>query len=147
MPQGHLTRRGFLAFAAATALSCLGGACVRGTFAAEPAAAPTIKLIVEYGDGVEKHFLLPWQQGMTVLDATKQAAASPHGIKFESTGGGATAFLAQIDDVKNQGGGSGKKNWLYWVNGEQGKAGFGARKLEPGDSARWKFAVYDASQK
>lgn len=140
MPREHFTRRAVLACAASFIALFVSGAAPADT-------PPTVKLIVDYGDGVEKHFTLPWQKDMTVLDATTQAGANPHGIKFNSSGSGATAFLAQIDDVKNQGGGSGKKNWLYWLNDQQGKAGFGAQKLAAGDVARWKFAVYDPTQK
>ena len=100
-----------------------------------------VRLIIDYNDGVEKHFTrLAWTKDMTVLDAMKQAQRSPHGITFRYTGRGATAFLTQIDDLKNQGGG--KKNWLYRVNGKLASKGFGVYVLEADDVVNWKFQQY-----
>jgi hypothetical protein len=66
---------------------------------------------------------------MTVLDAMQAAKASKHGIDFEFTGKAETAFLVRIDDVKNHGGGAGKRNWLYSVNDVPGDRSFGVFEL------------------
>ena len=98
----------------------------------------TVQLIVDYHDGVEKHFTrLPWSAKMTVLDAMKKAARVSHGIQFQYQGTGATAFLTQIDDLKNQGGG--KNNWLYAVNRKPAQQSFGVQELKPNDMIRWTF--------
>ena len=103
----------------------------------------TVRLIIDYNDGVEKHFTaLVFRDGMTVLDAVKAAKASPHGITFVHRGRGPTALLTQIDDLKNQGGGRSKKNWLFKVNGKLATVGFGSYRLEPADVIRWTFGVY-----
>ncbi|MBI3462578.1 MAG: DUF4430 domain-containing protein [Planctomycetes bacterium] len=99
-----------------------------------------IRLVVDYNDGVEKHFTrIAWKKDMKVLDAMNQAKASPHGITLTYRGSGATAFLTQIDDLKNEGGGAGKKNWLYRVNGKLASKSFGVYILEPRDVVTWKF--------
>src|SRR5262245_6666495 len=81
-----------------------------------PPPAHTVRLIIYYGEGCQKHFTaIEWKKEMTVLDALNDAKASPHGITFQNRGSGATAFLTKIDDLANEGGG-GKRNWIYWVN-------------------------------
>jgi hypothetical protein len=104
----------------------------------------TVRLVVDYGDGAQKVFpALPWQEGMTVLDAMEKAKAPAHGITFQHTGKGETAFLTQIDDLKNEGGGKSKKNWQYLVNDAYADKSFGIRKLEKGDVILWKFTVFE----
>src|SRR5437588_4130210 len=77
----------------------------------------TVRLVIDYGDGVIKTITdLPWSKGQTVLDVMNAAKARPHGIAFRASGSGGSAFLTQIDDVANQGGGAGKRNWQLWVN-------------------------------
>jgi Domain of unknown function (DUF4430) len=106
--------------------------------------AKTVKVVIDYGDGVQKVFpALEWKEGMTALDALDKAKAPAHGITFKYTGKGDTAFLTQIDDLKNEGGGKDKKNWLFWVNDAMADKSFGAWKLEKGDVVLWKFAVYE----
>jgi hypothetical protein len=107
----------------------------------------TISLTINFNDGVRKIFVLPWTQDMTVLDAMNLAKAIPHGITFEYTGSGATAFLTKIDDVQNQGAGSDKKNWLYWVNDAFADRSFGVYKLDEGDCVLWRFDTYRESDK
>lgn len=103
--------------------------------AQEPAAK--VELVVNYGDGVEKRFTaVPWKEEMTVLDAMKHAQRHPRGIKFEYRGSGATAFLTQIDDLKNEGSG---RNWIYRVNGELATRSFAIQELERGDAVLWRF--------
>ena len=99
-----------------------------------------VTLVIDYGDGVQKHFTaIAWKQGLTVLDALRTAQAHPRGIRCEYTGSGATALLTKIDDVANEGRG---RNWMYRVNGKLAEVGFGVRQLDPGDSILWKFEVY-----
>jgi hypothetical protein len=104
----------------------------------------TVKVIVDYGDGVQKVFpALEWQEGMTVLDAMEKAKAPAHGITFKYTGKNDTAFLTQIDDLKNEGGGKTKKNWQYLVNDAYADKSCGVRKLEKGDVVLWRFTLYE----
>ena len=102
----------------------------------------TIRLVIDYGDGVEKHFTrLPWQPGMTVFDGLTQAGKMPHGISLESKdyGSGVGVLITRIDDLENQRGGTDGRNWVYEVNGEKAKVSCGKRELEAGDAVRWVF--------
>jgi hypothetical protein len=104
----------------------------------------TVKVVIDYGDGAQKVFpALEWQDGMTVLDAMEKAKAPAHGITFKYTGRGETAFLTQIDDLKNEGGGKAKKNWQYLVNDVYADKSCGVRKLEKSDVVLWKFTLYE----
>src|SRR5262245_64864945 len=81
------------------------------------AQSATVRLVVDYGDGVIKTITdLPWAKGSTVLDVMNAAKDRPHGITFSYSGSGASALLTRIDDVANEGGGGAKKNWQLWVN-------------------------------
>jgi hypothetical protein len=103
--------------------------------AEEPAAK--VEVVVNYGDGVEKRFTaVSWKEEMTVLDAMKHAQNHPRGIKIEYRGSGATAFLTQIDDLKNEGSG---RNWIYRVNGELATRSFAIQELKRGDAVLWSF--------
>lgn len=100
-----------------------------------------VRVVIDYGDGVEKHFTrIPWKEDLTVLDAMNAAKAWPHGIEFRYTGRGATAFLTQIDDVKNAG--ADGKNWLFRVNGKLAMKSFGVQALEAGDRVTWSFQEF-----
>jgi len=129
-----LTVRLILAFAALSAAGALLGAAQ-----ADPHETPaTIRLIIDYSDGVEKHFTrLPWRRGMTVLDAMSLADDWPRDIDFEHRGAGATAFLTSIDDLENEGGRG--RNWLFSVNAEPATRSFGVVRVDPGDVIRWDF--------
>ncbi|QDU42824.1 hypothetical protein Mal52_12920 [Symmachiella dynata] len=103
----------------------------------------SVKLIIDYNDGVEKHFTaIPWKKGMTVMDAMRYAKRGKHGIDFKFSGNGDTAFLTQIDDLKNEGGGEGKKNWILRVNKKLATESFGVFELKSGDVIRWQFEVF-----
>lgn len=107
------------------------------------AAVTHVRLVIDYGDGVQKHFVaLDHRPGMTVLDALLAARAHARGILVEHSGSGATALVRRIDDLKNQGGAGEGRNWQFWVNDTYATAGAGATKLEPGDVVRWVFAPY-----
>lgn len=110
--------------------------------AADPdQAVKHVSLIIDYGDGTEKHFkTLAWREKMTVLDAMLQAAKHPRGIQFKHQGKGATVLLTQIDDLKNEGGG--ERNWIYRVNKELGDRSIGIYPLKAGDTILWKFEPY-----
>ena len=102
--------------------------------------AKTLTLVIDYGDGVQKHFLgLACKRGMTVLDVLEAAKQHPRGIRFSYRGKGATAFLTQIDDLKNEGRG---KNWIYHVNGKVGDRSFAVFEVKPSDKVLWKFGEY-----
>jgi hypothetical protein len=125
----------------ALALACLlwisaGDHLVR----AASEAASTCALIIDYGDGVQKHFpQAPWREGMTVLDLLEFAKGHPRGIRFEYRGKGATAFLTQIDDLKNEGRG---RNWVYRINGRLADRSFALQRLQPKDQVIWEFGEY-----
>ena len=127
-----MTRRILIFFCIAIASSL---ASLLPATAQEPAA--TVRLVVDYGDGVAKHFnALPFRDEMTVLDAMKAAQEHRRGIKFEHRGSGATAFLTQIDEVKNEGSG---RNWVYRVNDQLADRSFAVYRLKAGDTVLWKF--------
>src|SRR5262249_5912540 len=101
----------------------------------------TVRLVVDYGDGVEVHFTaLAWRDRMTVLDALTAAQAHKHGISFTYRGSGDTAMVTKIGDLKNEGNG---KNWIYSVNGKTGEISAGIAPLKLGDAVLWKFQAYD----
>ncbi len=106
------------------------------------AQSATVRLVIDYGDGAVKIFTdLPWSKGTTVLDVMNAAQGRPHGITFKHTGSGATALLTQIDDVANEGGGTGKKNWQFWVNTTYADRSFGAYEVQALDVIFWRFAT------
>jgi ABC-type glycerol-3-phosphate transport system substrate-binding protein len=102
----------------------------------------TVRLVVDYGDGVIKTITgLPWAKGSTVLDVMNAAKERPHGITFSYTGSGASAFLTRIDDVANEGGGGAKKNWQLWVNTSYAERSFGVYEVQPLDVVFWRFTT------
>lgn len=110
--------------------------------AADPPAKPSVRMVVDYSDGVEKHFKeIPWRDGLTVLDVLKHAAKHPRGIKYEGTGSGATFFLGSLDGVKNQDGSD--RNWIFSVNGKKGNKSCAVTELKPSDVVEWKFDTFD----
>ncbi len=129
------TRRWWIGLAL-TALACLSGSA-RLVAADKP---ETVRLVIDYSDGVEKHFnAIAWKSGMTVMDVMSAAKKHPRGISFEHKGKGATALLTKIDDVENEGRG---RNWLYKVNGEPADRSMGIFELKAGDTVLWKFDKY-----
>ena len=105
-------------------------------------AADHCQLVIDYGDGSQKHFTeLPWKDGLTVLEATKIAEKHPRGIKAKVRSSGSTAFLTQIDDVTNEGGGG--RNWVFRVNDKLGDRSCGIYKLKEGDTILWRFQKYE----
>ena len=106
------------------------------------AQSATVRLVIDYGDGVIKTITgLPWTKGSTVLDVMNTAKSRPHGISFGYTGNGASAFLTQIDDVVNEGGG--KKNWQLWVNTSYADKSFAVYDVQPLDVVFWRFTMQE----
>ena len=108
--------------------------------AAPPPKKPSVTLIIDYGDGVEKRFTaIAWRRDMTVLDAMNIAGKHPRGIKFAYRGSGPTGLLTGIDDLKNQGGGG--RNWIYRVGGKLADRSFAIYKLKASETVLWDFQL------
>jgi hypothetical protein len=121
---------------AAILLTAFALAATTGDRAQAQSAA--VRLVIDYGDGVMKTITgLPWTRGSTVLDVMNAAKDRPHGISFGYTGSGASAFLTQIDDIANEGGG--KKNWQLWVNTSYADKSFAVYDVQPLDVVFWRF--------
>jgi hypothetical protein len=119
----------------------LSGSTV-GLPAAEP--KPAVRLVVDYGDGVQVHFTaLSWKQGMTVVDALAAAQKHPRGFKLTQKGRGASAMITGIGGLENEGNG---KNWLFSVNDKQADVGAGSYELKSGDVVLWEFKDYEYNQ-
>jgi len=102
-------------------------------------AAQTVRLTIDYGDGVQKTFLnLEWKEKLTVFGALEAAEKHPRGIKVEHSGSGETIFIKAIDDAANEG--QGGRNWRYSVNDEGGRTSAGIAELKPGDRILWRYA-------
>ena len=115
---------------------------IAGLPAAEP--KPAVRLVVDYGDGVQVHYTaLPWQQGMTVVDALTAAQNHPHGLKLTQKGKGTSTLITEIGGLKNEASG---KNWLFSVNGKQAEVGAGGYELKAGDNVLWEFKAYEYNQ-
>ena len=115
-----------------------GGAVADG----QAAGTKTVRLVVDYGDGVEKHFTaLRWKEGLTAFEALGLAKGHPRGITFEykDFGGDLGYLITKIDDLENEGGGGGARNWVYKVNDKLGTGACNRRELQAGDVVRWTF--------
>lgn len=112
--------------------------------AAEPKAEPTrpsVRLVVDYGDGLQLHLpAIAWREGMTAVDTLTAMQKHPHGIPFVHRGSGAATMVTKIGDLKNEGDG---KNWIFYLNEKRSEIGAGGVKLKPGDAVLWKFEAYD----
>jgi hypothetical protein len=107
-------------------------------------AAPTVELIIDYGDSVQKHLVrIPWREHLTTLDVLAAAKNRPHGVTFAARGSGSTAFVTQVDDLKNQGGGDDAKNWVFRINDHLVDKSCGLAEVRPGDVILWKFGAYE----
>jgi uncharacterized protein DUF4430 len=131
----RLTRRAAAILLGAFVLAAAAGARAQ-------AQSATVRLVIDYGDGVIKTITgLPWTKGSTVLDVMNTAKSRLHGISFGYTGSGASAFLTQIDDVANEGGG--KKNWQLWVNTSYADKSFAVHDVQPLDVVFWRFTMQE----
>lgn len=114
--------------------------------AADPPAKPapkTVRLVIDYGDGVEKHFkAIAWKPEMTVLAALEAAAAGPRPIALAHRGSGEIAFVMKIDDLRNEGGGDGRA-WTFKVNGKTAEKSCGIFVLSAGDVVTWTYGVFE----
>lgn len=129
-------------------LSC--SSCLRGLFllllvlaapsmAACQEATRTVRLTIDYGDGVEKSFTaLPWKEKLTVFGALEAAAQHSRGIRVAHSGSGETTFVTAIDDLANAG--AGGANWRYEVNGQRGSVSAGVFEVKANDAVVWRFA-------
>ena len=133
---GLITRRAAMALLAAMIL-------ITGDISQRAVAqTAVVRLTVDYGDGVIKTITdLPWTKGSTVLDVMNAAKSHSHGITFGYSGSGSSAFLTQIDNVTNEGGGSGKKNWQFWVNTAYADKSFGVYEVQALDVIFWRFTM------
>ena len=81
----------------------------------------TVELVIDYGDGVQKHFdEIAWKESMTVLDVLQAGSRHSHGITFTSHGTGESLLISKLDDLANQGRTTSDKNWIFRVNGQLG---------------------------
>ena len=113
---------------------------VPGARGQEPAAKNTVRLTIDYGDGVQKVFTgLSWEEGATVFAALQAATKHPRGIKMTHQGSGPTTLVTAIDDLKNEGRG---RNWLFEVNGKLGEMSCAVVEVKSGDAVLWRFAKY-----
>lgn len=100
---------------------------------------PSVRLVIDYGDGVEKHFpRLGWNDGMTVLDLMRAAQQHPRGITFAQRGRGPTAFLTRIDDLENEGRG---RNWTYRINDRLADRSFAVQTVQAREQVVWRFGT------
>ncbi|HEV2968494.1 MAG TPA: DUF4430 domain-containing protein [Pirellulales bacterium] len=104
------------------------------------ATGKTVRLVIDYGDGAEKRFAgIAWREEMTVLDVLEAAKGNPHGITFSIRGSGEQALLTKLDDLENQKGAAGAKNWIFYVNDRMADKSLGATIVNSGDTILWKF--------
>jgi len=102
-------------------------------------AAKTVRLTIDYGDGVEKTFSsLPWKEKMTVFDALQAAEKHPRGIRLSHTGSGEKTFITALDGLENQG--ADGANWRYEVNGQRGDVSAAVARLNAADKVVWRFS-------
>jgi len=100
-----------------------------------------VKVVIDYGDGVQKHFgAIPWKEELTVFAALEAVTKHPRGVKIVHQGKGETVLVTAIDDLKNEGRG---RNWLYEVNGKLGDRSCAVMPLKAGDSVLWRFRKYE----
>lgn len=144
--------RSLLLMLASAAFMLFAALPPRSTAQARHADPPpaTVRLVIDYGGGVEKHFnTLPFTDGMTVGSAMAAAKVlpAPRGLLYESKGEGERTILLSIDGLSNEGAGKTSKNWLFWVNDQPGQTSYAIAPLKAGDVAAWRFATYDALKK
>ncbi len=108
-----------------------------------PLPGQTVQLVVDYGDGVQKRFTaIPWRDGLTVLDIMQAAEQQRHGITIAVRGNGEAALLTKLDDVGNEEGAAGARNWIFYVNDHMADRSLGATPVKSGDTILWKFERY-----
>jgi hypothetical protein len=98
----------------------------------------TVSLAVDLGADRRDLGEVPWVEGMTVRDALASTGDANERVKFVLQGRGQSAFLTEIDGVKNEG--AGGRNWTYAVNDQFADRSFAVYELRPGDRVLWTFA-------
>ena len=97
-----------------------------------------VSLEIDFGDGRRQQYEpIPWREGMTVYDVTRETPRDD--TRLATRGSGASAFLESLDGVANEG--AGGRNWTYTVNGQRGDRSFAVFELRPGDQVLWSFAA------
>lgn len=127
------------------AVACTTLAAWSWLSAAQEALAPRTapRLVVDYGDGVEKHFTqLDFNPGGTVLDLLIQADKHPRGLDVKYRGRGETAFVVAIDGLAGEGAGRDSRNWMFFVNDKPADRSCGIMQIEENDHVVWKFAAF-----
>ncbi len=82
---------------------------------------------------------LPVSSGSTTVETLMNEAVScSPSITYTSTGSGDNAYLTSIDGVESNKDGNGYY-WIFYVNGTIASVGFGACKLNNGDSVAWDY--------
>jgi len=105
----------------------------------------SVRVTIDFGDGFQRVYSsLACPEGKTVFAVMEDMKVHPHPTTFTYSGSGETAFLTEVEGVKNEGTGPDKKNWLCWVNGKFGDESFGVHPLMPGDEVLWKFTIWPA---
>jgi hypothetical protein len=138
--------RVLLAVALLTGGAWLGRHAFAGT-QEESAAPATVRLVIDYDNGVEKHYTrLAWREGMTVLDAMREAERLRPAIAFEFRGSSERAFLTQMDGFTNEGGGEGKRNWILRVQDKLADRSFAITQLKRGEVVLWRFDKWQPGQ-
>jgi hypothetical protein len=133
--------------------SLLGGMVVAllglsGTWADEPSAGAepndsVVQMVVDFGDGVQKHFTqLKWQEGATVFDVMQAAMRHPRGIRVKYRGKRETLLVTEIDGLQSEAAGAGSRNWIFRINGQLGQRSAGISPLKAGDTVLWRFETY-----
>jgi hypothetical protein len=136
----------FACFALALVVGCVPPreSASDGQFAAaKKPTGPAVRLVVDFADGLEKHYQLDWRDAMTVLDALESASRRQRGIIYSHSGSGERAMVTAIDGLANEGGGGAGRNWIYRVNGELADKSCGVYEIRPDDVILWKFGTYD----
>jgi hypothetical protein len=100
------------------------------------AAGKVVTLTVDFGDGRREQFpSIPWREGMTVLDVTRESPRE--NARLEIRGKGEGAFVDSIDGVANEG--AEGRNWTYSVNGKVGDRSSAIYEVQPRDQVLWTF--------
>lgn len=100
-----------------------------------PGQSGTVTLLFRLPDAEPTMKKIPWAEGLTVAEATAQAADT------QWQGEGEMTMLTSLKGRPNEG--ASGLNWQFEVNGKYATRGAGAVELRPGDSVLWKRAPYE----
>lgn len=100
-----------------------------------PGESGTVTLMFRLPDAEPTMKDIPWLEGLTVAEATTQAADT------EWQGEGEMTMLTSLKGRPNEG--ASGLNWQFEVNGKYATSSAGAVELRPGDSVLWKLAPYE----